>query len=164
MAINVVRYQPKIIIPVVKVMKEKMELAKKASHTKNLIEVLENTPMLPPIRFDEQANMACRRNNDRVFEIDQEIPERGGNIEQYNRIMGREVACEEYTMCQFESSLAAQFVALQLILDWGRQGEFEKSSPLLKPVTTKVGIAVIAHKRAVNVIQCLYIKEEIVAV
>ena len=160
MAINVLRFEPKLFVPVVQQVKDNMQLARKANHTKDLIETLKSTPMLPPIRFDEQANMACRRNNDRVFELNQEIPERGGNIEIYVQMTGRQQFCEEYTMCQFETKVAARFVALQLILDWGREGSDAKTSPLLKPIVNKVGIAVIAHRKAVNVIQCLYIKED----
>lgn len=62
-------------------------------------------------------------------------------------------------MCKFQGAYAVDFVALQLILDWGRQGAFEKISPLVKPEVNKVGIALIAHKKAVNVINCLYVKD-----
>jgi hypothetical protein len=47
---------------------------------------------------------------------------------------------------------------LQLILDWNREGEAGKKSPVLNKDTTKVGISNKAHKKTKNLIQVLYIK------
>lgn len=61
-------------------------------------------------------------------------------------------------MCQFEGSSAQDFVALQLILDWNREGDLAKKSPILNKDTTRVGISNKPHKKTKNVIQVLYVK------
>lgn len=88
-------------------------------------------------------------------------PDKGGNITEYNKIVGSEktASCEEYTMCKFESNKADEFVALELILDWGRKGDAGKKSPVLSKDVAKVGISNKGHKKAVNLIQLLYVKQ-----
>ena len=85
---------------------------------------------------------------------------KGGNVEVYGTIVGadKKTVCEEYTMCQFEGQSAQEFIALQLILDWNREGEAGKKSPVLNKDTTKVGISNKAHKKTKNLIQILYVK------
>jgi len=56
--------------------------------------------------------------------------------------------CEEYTMYKYELTSPEQFVALQLILDWG----VNQKSPILKRDTTKCGVSVKAHRRTGNLI------------
>lgn len=68
--------------------------------------------------------------------------------------------CAEYTMCKFESNSAAEFVALQLILDWNKfDGSIENQpSPILKPQFNKVGISLKLHKRCMNIYQVMFVK------
>jgi len=66
--------------------------------------------------------------------------------------MGRPVACEEYTMMKFEDSFVQNFVALQLILDWGRPGALGFQSPILKRDVQVVGINMSAHRVCANVV------------
>ena len=68
--------------------------------------------------------------------------------------------CEEYTMYKYELTTAEQFVALQLIMDWG----VAQRSPILRREVTKMGVSVKAHRRTGNLIQCLYVKGGEVAV
>ena len=49
-------------------------------------------------------------------------------------------------MCQYEGDQAKEFIALELILDWNREGEEGKKSPVLNPETSKVGISNKGHK------------------
>jgi hypothetical protein len=95
-----------------------------------------------------------------IIEKNEDVPTQGGNIEVYNGIVGSDktTVCEEYTMCQFEGQSAQEFIALQLILDWNREGEAGKKSPVLNKDTTKVGISNKAHKKTKNLIQVLYVK------
>lgn len=65
---------------------------------------------------------------------------------------GRPVLCDEFTMAKFEDSNALNFVALQLILDWGRPGAFGHQSPILKRDVQAVGINLTAHRISGNVI------------
>ena len=67
--------------------------------------------------------------------------------------------CEEYTMYKYELTTAEQFVALQLIMDWGAH----QKSPILKRDVTKMGVSVKAHRRTGNLIQCLYVRGSEVA-
>lgn len=165
MALNVVRFRPALIIPVVNKVKESHELAKKVKYTKDLVKALQRAERLPPLRFDIQASQACLENNKTVCSLKEEIPTRGGNIVVYQSIVGPpyQIVCEEYTMCKFESESAAEFVALQLIKDWGNfTGSLESSpSPILNPEMTKVGISLQAHRKTVNLFQVLYVKAPI---
>ena len=106
------------------------------------------------VRFDDQANEAVRKSNAAIIEKNEDVPTKGGNIDSYNTVVGSDKStfCEEYTMCQFEGSSAQEFIALQLILDWNREGEAGKKSPVLNKDTTKVGISNKAHKKTKNLI------------
>ena len=50
----------------------------------------------------------------------------------YTDIVKMTVPCEEYTMPKYEFNTGGEFVALQLILDWGRAGHVGMQSALLK--------------------------------
>ena len=125
-----------------------------------MIKYLQTCERLTQVRFDDQANEAVRKNNAAIIEKNEDVPTKGGNIEAYNTIVGSDktATCEEYTMCQFEGSTAQEFIALQLILDWNREGDAGKKSPVLNKDTTRVGISNKAHKKTKNLIQILYVK------
>mmetsp|Transcript_31808 Transcript_31808/g.23004 ORF Transcript_31808/g.23004 Transcript_31808/m.23004 type:complete len:82 (-) Transcript_31808:50-295(-) len=74
-------------------------------------------------------------------------------------------------MCKFDGENAAQFVALQLLLDFGGSNLAAKPldgaqveaavgdhSVLLNPMLATIGISFLAHKKATNLIQVLYVK------
>ena len=158
-AINLCRYDPKRFVVPVKEVAASHTLAK-GKDTKDLILFLQKCERLTQVRFDDQANAAARKNNVTIIEKNEDVPTQGGNIEVYNSIVGsdKSTVCEEYTMCQFEGQSAQEFIALQLILDWNREGEAGKNSPILNKDTTKVGISNKAHKKTKNLIQVLYVK------
>jgi len=57
---------------------------------------------------------------------------------------------------------AKEFIAIELIRDWNREGEdLAKKSPVLEPMTGKVGISNKSHKKTKNLIQVLYIHNKI---
>lgn len=156
MALNVCRFRPAMFIPIVNYVRNSHELAQKTKHTKELIKQLKALEELPPLRFDMKANQACLQNNQATVALDEKVPAWGGNILVYTNMVGTGVECEEYTMCKWESSVAAEFVALQLILDYN---QFYKAniddgnmiaSPILKPECTNVGISLLAHEKAIN--------------
>ena len=60
-------------------------------------------------------------------------------------------------MVKYEGSLADEFIALELALDWNREGDDAKKSPLFDKDVSLVGISNKAHKTTVNVIQILYV-------
>ena len=97
MAINVLRFAPKTFVEFVKNVKKSYPMANKAKHTDNLLTFLKESEPLPPIRYNEQANLACRRNNEVIYEANEKTPARGGNIIIYSQTA--KVPCEEYTMC-----------------------------------------------------------------
>ena len=76
---------------------------------------------------------------------------------------GQPVNCEEYTMPKYDLATADQFVALQLILDWGRPGPLAKQSPILKRDVVGLGVCCKPHRMCMNVIQVLYVKTALVA-
>ena len=61
-------------------------------------------------------------------------------------------------MVKYEGVSAEEFVALELALDWDREGEEGKKSPLLDKEISMVGISNKAHKAVTNIIQVLYIR------
>ena len=83
MAINVFRYDPQMFIPIIKRVRNTNPIARQQNNTSELILAVEIMERLSPIRFDEPANMACRRNNDRVLELNEDYPEACGNIEMF---------------------------------------------------------------------------------
>lgn len=113
---------------------------------------------LPPVKFDDFANRACRQNNEVIITRNEMNPTLGGNIIAYTEITKVNIACEEFTLPRFESNSGGEFVALQMILDWGRNGPLGKQTPILKRDLVCVGISVKAHRMALNLIQVLYVK------
>ena len=61
-------------------------------------------------------------------------------------------------MVKFENENAMEFVALQLALDWEREGDAGKKSPILDQEISFVGISNQPHKKTGNIINVLYIK------
>lgn len=55
-------------------------------------------------------------------------------------------------MPRYESNSGGEFVALQMILDWGRNGPLGKQTPILKRDLTSVGVSVKAHRMTVNLV------------
>ena len=61
-------------------------------------------------------------------------------------------------MCQYLGDSAKEFIALELILDWNREGAEGKRSPVLEEQTARVAISNKTHKKTKNLIQVLYIQ------
>ena len=63
-------------------------------------------------------------------------------------------------MCKFESQSSAEFVALELILDWDRfDGNIKNQpSPLFKPKMHKVAVSVLPHRKCMNLFQVMFVK------
>ena len=160
MAINLFRHDPKHFVTIVKKVYKTHPLLKGSKSMEELVKKLQTAEPMTQVRFDGQANEACRQNNAEIVEKNEAVPTKGGNIEKYKTITGEEKAseCFEYTMCKYEGSCAEEFIALELVLDWDREGEEGKKSPLLDKDVSMVGISNKAHKTTTNVIQILYIK------
>ena len=162
MAINLARHDPKRYVPYVKNAYKSNQLLKEGKQQQSLITRLQtpSTEVLNSLTFDEQANKACRANNEAKVAKDDAVPEKGGNIDKLNEMTGAEKnnTCEEYTMVKFEDDDAFNFVALELALDWEREGEEGQKSPILDANVTSVGISNKPHKACINIIQVLFIK------
>ena len=106
------------------------------------------------------ANQACRENNTDRINANEDVPTKGGNMVKYSKITGQDKysECEQYTMVKFDGDDAMEFVALELAMDWEREGKEGKSTPLLDPQMQFVGISNQPHKKTNNIIQVLYIK------
>ena len=61
-------------------------------------------------------------------------------------------------MPKFEVASGADFVALQLIMDFGREGPMSCRSAILNYDVTRVGISNKANRFSMNLIQVLYVK------
>ena len=122
MAINLCRFDPKRMVPHVrKVYRENILLsAGKGLKMTELIAKLQAQTQLTQVRFDGEANDACRQNNKDLIEKDEEVPTLGGNIAKYSEISGgdKSSSCTEYTMVKYQGSTGEDFVALQLALDF----------------------------------------------
>lgn len=46
----------------------------------NLIHVMQKLERLPPVKFDDFANRACRQNNEIIISRNEMTPALGGNI------------------------------------------------------------------------------------
>ena len=165
MAINICRVNPKHFAPIVRDTAATHQLAKAVppATVKALIIHLQKCEALGYVSFDDQCNQACRKNNALIIEKEEEVPTKGGNIICYNEIVGSDktTSCSEYTMCKYEGSSANEFVALELILDWAREGEAGKKSPILDKEVMRVGISNKSHKKVINLIQVLYLKKTV---
>ena len=159
-AINLLRHQPKSFITSVKEVAETHVLCK-GKDTRDLISTLKSTPTLCAVTFSPDAIAAARKNNEAMVAKDEDVPTQGGNCDVYKSMDGNENAiCEEFTMCQYMGDSAKELISLQLVLDWNREGELAKKSPLLNKDTKRVGISNKAHKKTKNLIQFLYVMEK----
>lgn len=122
MAINLCRFDPKRFAPHIrKVYRDNILLsAGKGLKMTELIAKLQAQAQLTQIKFDAQANDACRQNNAAIIEKDEEAPALGGNIAKFSEISGgdKSSSCAEYTMVKFTGTTGEEFVALQLALDF----------------------------------------------
>jgi hypothetical protein len=75
---------------------------------------------LPPIIYDIPAFDACRQNNTIQTGPTVQFPPLGGNIVTLQKLVGGPVPCEEFTLPRFEVASGADFVAIQLIMDFAR--------------------------------------------
>ena len=162
MAINLARAQPAKFARVVQDVKKANQLAQSVTGTKQLLHHLEKMAPLPPVSYDMRAAQACKQNNERVCTMAE--VEEGGNMALYHQITGETHVCEDYTMKQWTSTDGLQFVALQMIMNWGRMGPHQHKTPVLEPFVTAVGINMMSHKAYTNVTQCLYVKGAAVTV
>ena len=148
MAINLLRHDPKRFIPTLKKTYKENKLLAGSKSLEELVKQLQTAEKMQPVKFDGQANDACRQNNAAVVEKNEAAPALGGNIEKYSEITGsdKNSECFEYTMTKYEGNSAEEFVCLELALDWDREGEEGKKSPLLDKDISMVGISNKAHK------------------
>ena len=150
MCINIARAAPGPFSEVVKLTKHKNPRARNANFTINLIKTMHamGNNRLPPVKMNDTANQACRQNNDYVVQRQEQVPITGGNIAFINKMVAEPVVGEEFTLNNVAN--AQEFVALQLILDWGREGVFAKQSPILKREVLYVGVSVKPHRFTTN--------------
>jgi hypothetical protein len=151
MAVNICRAMPGRFSNVVKMVKKQYKQAKQASHFHLLVGTLQKIGRLPPVKMDDNCFRAVRENNNKIVALREPTPTMGGNIVCYNQ-MGFTAKCFEYTHFNYVENTAEAFVALQLILDFGRS----KNSPILNREVNGMGVSVLTHPQVMNLIQCLY--------
>lgn len=117
--------------------------------------MLKKTARLPPIAINDTAMRATKQNTERICALNEPSPTVGGNVAVFNQ-MGCMMECVEYTHFKYELATAEQFVALQMILDFGKN----KSSPLINRNVHSMGLCVGTHRQCTNLINCLYVVGE----
>ena len=71
---------------------------------------------------------------------------------------GKAAVGEDYTHRSFNETSGAHFVALQLILNWGRKGPGAGKSPILDKSVSAMGISMKPSATFQNITQILYVK------
>merc|ERR1711935_1131422 len=125
-----------------------------------LVKHLKSLPKMAGVYYDDEALNAVRKNNTEKIALNEDTPTQGGNIEAYSAAIGNDktAICEEYTMCQYMGSSALEFIGLQMLIEWNREGENSKKTVVLNKDLSLVGISNKAHPKTKNLIQILYIK------
>jgi len=145
MGINLCRHDPKRFVPHVrKIYKDHVLLKGGLGKRMNdVIAKLQAQQTILPVRFDQQANDACRQNNTDVLAKNEVAPTLGGNIAKYSEITGseKESTCSEFTMVKFEGSTGEEFVALQLALDFEDFQGANKDKVVSEPVVEEPVVA-----------------------
>ena len=159
MVINLVRYNPKEYGKQAVNEAAKHELAKKLKKD-GLLSELKKMDKLPQVVFCDDANKAVRENNAAKIALAENVPTKGGNIDEYGKIIGEDkvACCEEYTMCQYMGHSAFEFIGLQMLIEYNREGENAKKTVVLDKDLCKVGISNKSHPKTKNLIQLLYVK------
>ena len=85
----------------------------------------------------------------------------GGNRESLVKIMARELDCEEVTYKDWDNESGADFVAVMLLVNFGRSGAFALKSPILDPKVVEMGMNINEHPIDGNVIQVLFVREPV---
>ena len=159
MAINVCRARPAAFSQIVHKVKQDVPLAQNCNHTHDLIKKMKHMKPLPAVNADDLAYQACMRNNQAVIARQEMVPTSNGNIVVYTEMKaGQPVNCEEFTFPKYSFEAATWFVALQMIMDYGRMGPLAKHTPVLKPDLVAVGVSMLGHPKTENLVQVLYVK------
>ena len=158
-AINLVRHNPKTYGLAALNAGMTHVLAKKIKKG-DLESFLKKCPPLPLVRYEDEALQAVRKNNEAIIALAEATPTKGGNITAYNEVIGSDKtsACEEYTMCQYMSDSAWEFVGIAMLLDWDRAGDLKGKTPILNKDVSRIGISNKSHPKTKNLIQVLYVK------
>lgn len=153
MAINLIRFDPKNYGSEAVKLAMYHPLAKKLKKD-DLQQYLKKCEKLPILTFDTDAISAVRKNNAKIIALNEDVPTKGGNIEMYGEVIGstKTASCEEFTMCQYMGDQALELIGLQLLIDWNREGEFAKKSPVLNRDVCRVGISNKVHPKTKNLI------------
>jgi hypothetical protein len=151
MAINLIRVDPKLLIPQIKEIKKHKNF--KGQAVLPLIKFLESMDPVTPILFDENACKACRSNSEKKmganFDTGLENFERGGNGTEYSGMLGSgEKSCltEECTTVGWKGT-ASELVYFNLVEGFER----DKNHPMIDEKTVKVGVSFKSHKKYENV-------------
>jgi hypothetical protein len=84
--------------------------------------MLEMNEKLPEIVYDVAAMDACRKNNEVQCGPGVKVAPFGGNIQVLCKLVGVKIAAAEITMSRFTETDGCRFIALQLILDFDKEG------------------------------------------
>ena len=153
MTINLIRVEPKMMIPHIKSIKKCK--AYKGQGLNALIKHLESMAPLLLIQIDEQAIRACQKTNNKKIANEAEKVEAGGIKEEYQVVIGgkKNIEFEEYTSIGWQGT-ATDLVILNLVEVFNKK----KQHALLEEKAMKVGTSLKSHKKCGNIFQVLYVK------
>ena len=151
----------------------------------DVCEILNKTEGLKPVLFDKNANRACRENNKKVVQIEEDEPTLGGNADAYKAILQVDgddaVKCVEFTTFKYSQSpcLLIAFQILKHHIEFKadlkqkeKEAKKEKKDskeekkddkvevpphPILSADLSVVGMSQQSHKKVENLIQILYV-------
>lgn len=146
--VNLLRADPKSMIPQIKGVKNLPGY--KGQPISAIVTKLQELSTLPTITLDRQCTQACSQNSDKKIngKEDSKDFEKGGNSEEYNKILGSSKGADTQEATYIGWQGTAQQMILFSIVDSYEPG---KTHPILDPQLTKMGSSFKTHKTLKNV-------------
>ena len=159
LAINLMRLDPKSFVDIAE---KGLKKESKQIRGAGIIDALKKAGPMNAVRFDDQANAACRQVNQAIYDRNEANPTAGGIVDKYKQLLGPDKACTaaEQSIFKYDGGGGwapgpehfLMFVCAKDILEKG-------SAPLLDPNVTKIGLSKKGHNKVVNSTQLCYVYE-----
>ena len=128
-----------------------------------ILEKLKATGPMNAVKFDDNANAACRQINQATYDRNEDNPSPGGVVDKFTELMGAGKACRATEQAVFKydggggwNPGAEHFLMHLCAKDLHEKGEV----PLLDPNLTKIGMSKKGHSKVVNATYVCYVYED----
>ena len=127
MAINMLRHNPKSFIPHVQRIFAK-DLCKGSKSMSAVIARLKEVNPMSVVKFDDDANAACRGNNEDIKARAEDAPAAGGNVDKLQSVAGasREAKAREASFFNYNGANAEELISILLVKDFDARAEADK--------------------------------------